>query len=89
MKFFYIFYYVVCYVNVAQLGDLATFCANGVGFCRSVAFFIFRDCPELVVCHKVRFNKHCYCVVYGGTAHTELALLEVFHQLFYFKTAVD
>ena len=90
MKFFYIFCYVFSYVYVAQFCNLATFCANGVGLCRSVALLIFRHCAELMMGYKVGLDEHCYGVVYGGTAYTEfLTCLKMFHQLLYLETAVD
>ena len=90
MKFLYIFCYVLCYANIAQLCHLATFCAYGVGLFSPVALLVFRYCSKLMVRHKVGLYEHCYGVVYGSAAHTELyALLEVLHKLFYLETAVD
>ena len=90
MKFLYILCYVIGYVYLAQLGHLAAFCAYGVGLCSSVALLVFRYGPELVMGYQVGFYEHCYGVVYGSTAHTELCVfLEVLHELLYLKTAVD
>ena len=54
----------------------------------------WQDLPYWVsvhmVRHKVGLYEHCYGVVYGGAAHTELhSLLEVLHKLLYLEAAVD
>ena len=90
MKFLYILCYVIGYVYVAQLGHLATFCADGVGLCSSVALLVFRYGPELVVGYQVGFYEHCYGIVYRSTANAELeVLLKMLHELLYLKASVD
>ena len=90
MKFFYIFCYIVGYVDVAHLGHLATFSANGISLCSAVAFLIFRNSSELVVHHQIGLYEHCYGIVDGRTAHTEfLLLLKVLHQLLNFEASVQ
>ena len=90
MKFLYIFCYVLCYANIAQLCHLATFCAYGVGLFCSVALLVFRYGPELVVGYQVGFYEHCYGIVYRSTAHAELRVfLKMLHELLYLKASVD
>ena len=90
MKFFYVFCYVFSYVNITQLGNFSTFRTDGVCLCCAVALLVFRYGSKLVVCYQIGFYEHCYGIVYGGAAHTELyALLEMLHKLLNLKAAVD
>ena len=89
MKFLDVRSNCICQVNIVYLRNFSAFRADGVSLARAKASFVLRCRSVLVVDYKVCLYQQRYCVIYRGSAHSELfVVLEVLEQFLNLKTSV-